>query len=451
MKTKIIATYGPSIAQRDVLSKILKHVDVLRLNFSHQDEKAVQETLDNITSVAKSSGKEIALMADLPGPKIRLGMLKEPIKVAKGDILTLRYGKQAQGKVPLDFDICPYLRKGSVLYVGDGYLSLEVERLREGDIVCRSTGNGMLSARKGISIRNGEVTAAPPTEQDIRLARFAKENGFDYIAMSFVMSAQNIREMRSRVGDCYIISKIKRAQAMANIDEIALESDALMVARGDLAFEVGVEMVPTMQARIVRAALRFHRPVIVATQMLVSMVNNPMPTRAEVSDISSAVLGGADCLMLSEETAVGKYPVEAVQTMATTARNAEEQAAQDVSFTPTSAQEGIAYAAKELADSYNTDCIFVPTESGRTAMSLSAMRPRSSIMALSRHAGVRRKLALYYGVRVGEIGDYDSSDRMFGLVAEIAKRNGIKKYMVLSGTPHKIGSTDTLKYFGSNG
>ena len=448
MKTKIVATYGPGIAPRHILSKVLKHVDVVRINFSHADEEAALRDVENINSVSRMIGKEVALLADLPGPKIRLGAMKSSIEVGKSDIVTFRYGSGAasKGRIPLGFDIYKYLKKGSLISIGDGYPNLSVEKLSGGDITCRALGSGTLSSRKGINIRHGDVTAAPPTGEDLRLARFAKKAGFDFIAMSFVRSADNVSSMRRRIGDAYIISKIERAEAVRRIDEISAESDAIMVARGDLAFEVGVEMVPTMQTRIMRSALKFHKPVIVATHMLMSMVNNPMPTRAEVTDIATAVLGSADCLMMSDETAIGKYPIEAVRTMATTARNAEEAAMPATGFKITSIEEGIAYAAKELADNYRTGCIFVPTESGHTAMTLSAMRPKSEVIALSRSGKVRRKLSLYYGVRSEGITHYRTAAQLFAEVRGIAKRHGIKHYIVVSGVPHQKGSTKMLQY-----
>ncbi len=448
MRTKIVATYGPGIAPRHILSKVLKHVDVVRINFSHANEEAALRDVDNVTSVSRSIGKEVALMADLPGPKIRLGIMKSSIDVKRSDTVTLRYGAgaEAKGRIPLGFDLYRYLKKGSIISIGDGYLNLSVEKLTNGDITCRALGSGTLSSRKGLNIRNGNVTAAPPTAQDVTIAKFAKKAGFDFIAMSFVRSAQNILDMRRKIGDAYIISKIERAEAVKRIDEISAESDAIMVARGDLAFEVGVEMIPIMQTRIIHSAIKFHKPVIVATHMLMSMVNNPMPTRAEVTDIATAVLSSADCLMMSDETAVGKYPVEAVRTMATTARNAEEIAVQAAQFKITNIEQGIAYAAKELADNYRTGCIFTPTESGHTAMTLSAMRSKSEIIALSRFEKVRRRLSLYYGVHSIGISYYRTTEDLLSQISGIAKRRGIRRYIVVSGVPHTKGSTKMLQY-----
>ncbi len=446
MKTKIIATYGPGISRRPLLAKLMKHVDIFRINFSHGSSEEWLEAVESISSVSRSLGKEVSLLADLPGPKIRLGELGGEINVKKGELVTFRYGKASEGSIPLDHDIYPYLLKGSSISIGDGYLNFSVKKLKGGSIVCKALNSGALLSRKGINIRHGNVTAAPPTEEDLRLARFAKGNGFDFIGMSFVRSARNISDMRKKIGDAYIVAKIERAEAVRNIDEISAETDAIMVARGDLAFEIPVEMVPIVQARIIRSSMKFHKPVIVATQMLASMVSSPMPTRAEVNDIANAAMSGVDCVMLSEETAVGKYPVESVRTLAATARNAEEMAQPSRGFKIGTISDSIAFAAAEIADNYKTRCIFAPTQTGSTAKKLSALRPNSEIIALSGSARVRRMLNIYYGVRSDAIAKYTSVDQMLGMVRSVAARRGIKRYIVVSGSPNHAGSTNTLEY-----
>ncbi len=446
MKTKIIATYGPGIERRSVLSKLIKHVNIFRINFSHGSTQTWLSAMENIRKVSQSEGKEISLLADLPGPKIRLGAFDKGIEVRKGETVTFRYGKPAIGKVPLDHDIYPYLTKGSSISIGDGYMSFSIKELRKGDIVCRASNSGTLLSRKGINIRNGNVTAAPPTTEDIKLARFAKKNDFDFIALSFVRSAANISPMRKAIGESFIVAKKERQDAGKNINENAAAADGIMVARGDLAFEIPVEMIPIAQARIIHSSMKHNKPVIVATQMLASMVNSPMPTRAEVNDIAGAVMSGVDCVMLSEETAVGNYPVEAVKTLAATAKNAEEISGRNQSFKVSSISDSIAFAAAEIADNYRTECIFAPTQTGSTAMKLSALRPRSDIIALSRSSKIRRRLGIFYGVHSGEIKRYGSVDKMLRLVRQAAQERGIKKYIVVSGSPNHAGSTNTLQY-----
>ena len=446
MKTKIIATYGPGIERKSVLSKLVKHVDIFRINFSHGNEASWLDAVENILSVSGSEGKEVSLLADLPGPKIRLGSLEKGISVNKGDTVTFRYGKPAEGRIPLDHNIYHYLTSGSSISIGDGYMSFSIKGLRKGDIICRAMNSGTLLSRKGINIRNGNVTAAPPTIEDVKLAKFAKKNNFDFIGLSFVRSAENILKMRKAIGESFIVAKIERADAVKNIDEIAEEADGIMVARGDLAFEIPVERLPIAQAKIIHSSMKHHKPVIVATQMLASMVNSPMPTRAEVNDIAGAVMGGVDCVMLSEETAVGNYPIDAVRILAATAKNAEEMSSRNQNFKIGGISDSIAFAAAEIADNYKTDCIFAPTQTGSTAMKLSALRPSSDIIALSRSPKVRRRLGIFYGVRSGEIKGYGSVDKMLRLVKEVAASRGIKRYIVVSGSPNHAGSTNTLQY-----
>ena len=373
-------------------------------------------------------------------------MLNGQIDVKKGEMVTFRYGKSTDGVVPLDHNIYPYLSSRSIISMGDGNLNFGVMKLQKGEIVCRVLNDGTLSSRKGINIRRGNVTAAPPTAEDVRLARFAKKNHFDFIGMSFVRSAKNVSDMRRRAGDAFIVAKIERAEAVKRIDEISEEADAIMVARGDLAFEIPVEMLPIVQARIIRSSMKFYKPVIVATQMLLSMVNSPMPTRSEVNDVATAVLSGVDCVMLSEETAVGKYPVEAARTMATTARNAEGIATHHQHFKIRDISDSVVFAAAEIADNYRTDCIFAPTQTGRTAQRLSALRSRSDIIALNRFPWLRKRLNIYYGVRSEPIERFYTIDGMFNHVRSIANRKGIRRYIVVSGSPNQAGSTNTLKY-----
>ncbi len=444
-KTKIIATYGPAIEHGGVLEKAAMHADIFRINFSHGSLAEWNAAIDNIRDAAALQGKDIAILADLPGPKLRLSRIGEGIDVKKGEVVRFRYGRERSGYIPLEQDIRRYLGKGSVIVLGDGYMSFVVTGFGDG-IEARAINSGKVMGRKGINIRKGHVTAAPPTSEDIKLALFAKKRSLDYIGISFVRSADNISKLRKAVGGAFIVAKIERAEAIRNIGEIAMEADALMVARGDLAFEVPVETIPVLQSKIIRAGNAALKPVIVATQMLASMVNSPMPTRAEVNDIATAVTSGADCVMLSEETAVGKYPIESLKVLAATAASAESIAIGRNDFKIRGISDSIAFAAAEIADNYRTECIFAPTQTGSTAKKLSALRPRSRIIALSRYDSVRRMLSLYWGVRSRRIDKYDTVDRMLNKVKEIASREGMKRYIVVSGSPNRAGTTNTLKY-----
>ncbi len=446
MKTKIVATYGPSLHAANVLSRAMKYVDVFRINFSHASENDAMGAIENIRKISKKEKKEVAILADLPGPKMRFGRLEGDVSLNKGEAVRLKYKSKESGIVPLDYDIYSYLRKGSMIIIGDGYMRLYVQDLSKGVIYCRAMEAGSIKSRKGINIMHGKVTAVPPTEEDIRIARFAKKNDIDFMALSFVNSAKDVYRFRRIIGEANVISKIERADAVKNIAEIIDASDVIMVARGDLAYEVPIERIPVVQSQLIREARIRSKPVIVATQMLASMVSNPIPTRAEVSDIATAVISGADCVMLSEESAVGKYPIESLSTLATTAHNAESIASRHHDFKIRSINESIAFAAAEISDNYKTDCIFVPTQSGESAIRLSLLRPNSQIIALSQFANVRRKLSMYYGIRSEGIGRYNTADQMFEMVKAIAKRRALRKYIVVSGYPNQKGSTNTLRY-----
>ncbi len=451
MKAKIIATYGPGMDSVETLTELLKYVDVIRINMSHGDERQWTEFARKVRSTSKALSKEIALFADLPGPKIRVGRLADPIKMRKGEEIALAYSRYSSNSeiVPLDYDIHKDVKPGAEVLIGEYSLRLKVKRLEKGRIICEAMNDGEITSHKGIGIKGLSARVSPPTPEDIKRAEFAVRNGFDFLGISFVREASNIRKLRRHAGGLGIIAKIERRIAIDNIAEIAAEADALMVARGDLAFDVDIDMIPIEQRKIINAGRDAGKPVIVATQMLASMVNNAIPTRAEVNDIANAIASGADCLMLSDETAVGKFPVESVKMLAQTASNAEQFAPGMNGFKVTSINGGIAFAASQLADNYNTDVIFAPTQTGTTPKILSTLRPRAPIIALTDSEKVRKRLNLSYGVESMDLRPYRTTDQMFERVRNIARKRGIRKYMIVSGSPNKKGTTDTLKYIES--
>lgn len=448
MKTKIIATYGPGIDNDKTLTRLIKGVDIFRLNLSHGSQEQWHSYIERIRDVSEKAHEEVAILADLPGPKIRIGKLEGEIEVKPGETLSFAYGG-CGGSIPLEYDLYPELKVGAHVSLGDGYMRLVVTGLRKGKIYCKALNAGIIKSRKGVNVSGGLVGVEPPTEEDIKLISFARKEGFDFVAASFVRHSKNIERIRGLLGGEGIVAKIERKIAVDNIRSIAEASDAIMVARGDLAFDIAVEKVPIAQRKIIRAAREAGKPVIVATQMLASMTENPMPTRAEVNDIANAVFEGADCLMLSEETAVGKYPQGCVSVMRRTAEQAESN------FTASgegrgikSIEEGIAFAASSLSQNYMTECIFAPTQTGYTPARLAALRPKARVIALSGRPEVRRRMCMYYGIESHAIGKYSSVDRMLELVEGIAKDMGVRRYLVISGSPNVKGSTDTLKYIG---
>ena len=449
VKTKVIITYGPSISSDLILKRVLKYADVIRVNFSHGDKSSWLDAVQKVRKASKELQKEIAMFADLPGPKVRVEKMSAPIQLKRGDMVRFS-NSGAKHSIKVSYKSFHLdAKKGAVIEIGDGSARLQVKKIGGGVVTARALEDGAISSRKGVTLLGISMNLKSPTKTDMELARFAVKNGFDFVGQSFVRSAKDIKELKKacKVG---IIAKIERRDAVRNIDEIARAADVVMVARGDLAEEVSLEHIPDVQRKIVKAAREAGKPVIVATQLLTSMINNPTPTRAEANDIASAIMEGADGLMLSDETIVGRYPEAAVNFLVRAARAAESSLSRQATVKPmvTTLKFGIAYAAAELADSYKTDCIFIPTKSGSTARIISRLRPNTDAIALVMDEHVRKELSMYYGIRAVRIRKYKSTDEMFGIVRKVAAGLGIKRYIIVSGSPNKPGSTDTLKYIG---
>ncbi len=315
MKTKIIITYGPAIKDYETLEKAVSMADIVRINFSHGSEEEWSKAISNVRSISKKLGKVTDIMADLPGPKIRIAKMDEAKKIKKGEevVFSFEGDMVVPGSIPIEYDLIKYCKPGAAIYIGDGELKLAIIGIGKREIRCRSYFDGLIGSRKGISLEDLEVDAEPPTEDDISLLGFALENKCEIIAESFVRNAENVRKLREAVTNSKIISKIERKDALENIDDIVNESDMIMVARGDLALNVSFEKLPEAQALIIDAANRGETPFIMATEVLASMVSKPVPTRAEVSDIANAVSNNAYGIMLSNETSVGKFPLEAIE------------------------------------------------------------------------------------------------------------------------------------------
>lgn len=444
-RTKIIATYGPSVDNDKTLEKILPHIDVLRLNLSHGNRSSWLESLSRIAKISKRVKKEVALLADLPGPKIRTGKLAGDFSAAKGQRIVFSHKRVPEaGTISLNFDVYKYVKKGALVSIGENGPRMLVKELKKGEIICSVVNPGLIASNKGVSISNLSSSLASPTKEDLDLAKFAAHNGFDYFGLSFVTRQGDIQRLRRNVGSLPIVAKIERKAALPEIEGIANEADAIMVARGDLAFDIEIERLPIIQHRIVEASRRAGKPVIVATQLLASMIGYPTPTRAEVSDIASAVLEGADCLMLSDETAIGKYPAEAVMMLSKVAKTTEPSFKNTERYEPQGISGSIAYAAASVAGGYGIRHIFVPTETGATARRLSSLRPNAEIMALSNSPRVRRSLSLSFGVATTPIRNYRTTDQLLSAAKSIAAKRRIGRYMILLGKPRMKGSTNML-------
>ncbi|MGC8547992.1 MAG: pyruvate kinase [Candidatus Micrarchaeia archaeon] len=445
-KTKIIVTYGPATENESILDELAKHADAIRINFSHTTIQQAKEIVERIRHAAKVADKEIGILADLPGPKIRLGELKADIEVRKGDLIKFSGPRDKLDAIKIDYaNLEKELKEGETFSIGEGALKFKVKEAYKGTFVCKALSDGYLSSRKGVNFYESEISAEPPTKEDIRFAKFCKNSDFDFVAESFVKSPENIERLRKYAGDLPIIAKIERKKALDNIDAIVDAADAVMAARGDLAFEVSLESIPLAQRRILIAARRLGKPSIVATQVLASMVESEIPTRAEVNDIATAISEGADAILLTDETAIGKYPVQATMTLAETIRYAEK--IKNNEFLPKikSTMEYIAYAATDIANKYGLDGIFAPTRTGNTAKRLSMLRPDTEIIALSESRSVLRRLSICKGVKAMPITHYTTHEELLERVEQIAKSLGAKKYIIVYGS-NKAGSTDTLKY-----
>ncbi len=407
-RVKIIATVGPASATPEIIGEMIEAgVDVFRINFSHGEHDEHKRTYRTIREEAERADAFVAILADLCGPKIRTGKVEGgQIPLVEGATLTITaqdvLGNETTVSTSykgLHRDVKPSDR----ILLDDGMLELEVERIEGENIVCTIAVGGVLKDRKGMNIPGSLLSLPALTDKDKRDLEFARELGVDFFALSFVRRPEDVIEAKALAGEIPVIAKIEKPEAIENLAEIVSVADGMMVARGDLGVEAGPEKVPLIQKRIIRDANASGLPVIVATQMLETMISNPKPTRAEVSDVANAVLDGTDAVMLSGETAVGKYPVKAVRSMAGVLAEIEES---DVYRNlPDPEQRGyktfsgaIARSAVTASADLDLKAIAVYTDSGRSASLVSACRPHAHVVAFSRHESVLRRLALRWGV-----------------------------------------------------
>jgi pyruvate kinase len=413
-RTKIVATLGPATDDKNIFEQILSAgVDVVRVNFSHGTESEQRQRVALARECAKKIGKEIGVLADLQGPKIRIARFKDQhVTLVPGQefILDAELANDAgdNKSVGIDYKDLPQdVQKDDALLLDDGRLVFNVIKVEKTKIYCLVQVGGLLSNNKGINRRGGGLSAKALTEKDKRDICIATELNVDYIAISFPRGPEDIHEARRLVneagGDAGIIAKIERSEAIGVIDEIITASDGVMVARGDLAVEIGEAEVPGVQKNIIHRARSLDRPVITATQMMESMIQNTVPTRAEVSDVANAILDGTDAVMLSAETAVGAHPVAVIETVARICQGAEKHPRTLISKHRVECQfkrgdEAIAMATMYAANHMNIKAIVALTESGATPLWMSRIRSGIPIFGLSRHVKTLRKMTLYRGV-----------------------------------------------------
>lgn len=440
-RTKIIATIGPaSESAYDLRALVEAGLDVVRLNFSHGTLEDHRRRIEAVRQVREATGAALAILQDIQGPKIRLGDVP-------GGRVTLERGQEVWISASLPPQMAPLrlhipypplaaqLVAGSTLFLDDGEIELRVEAVEGPALRCRVETGGELTAHKGVTLPGVRVDLPPITPQDEVHIRFGVEMGVDWIAASFVRAAEHVEAVRQAIrmagGDQPVIAKVENRQGLEAIDEIIQAADAVMVARGDLGVEIPPEEVPMAQKMIIRKCNEAGKPVITATQMLDSMARSPRPTRAEVTDVANAILDGSDAVMLSGETAVGRYPVESVRMMAAICRRIEasmDYAAILRDRRPSdgaSIAEAIAHATCQTAATLGARAIVTSTQSGATARMVSRFRPRSPIVAVTPNREVRRRLSLVWGVYPLLVPRAENIDEMIDLGVEAARQKGL--------------------------
>jgi pyruvate kinase len=438
-KTKILATIGPASNNYEMIKSLaFAGANVFRLNFSHGSHEVHQEVLDTIRKVNKEMNCHLGILQDLQGPKIRVGEVENNgVEIHPGDKLTIT-SDPVVGTASLVSTVYKNLpqdvQEGEHILIDDGNLELLVNDTDGKNVNCTVIHGGILKSRKGINLPNTKVSAPSLTEKDLEDLEFGLANDVDWIALSFVRSAEDIIDLRNRIKaagkDCKIVAKIEKPEALENIDDIIAATDAIMVARGDLGVEVPMEIVPLWQKKMVEKCKLACKPVIIATQMMESMIQNPRPTRAETNDVANAVLDGADAVMLSAETASGKYPVNAVKAMTSIITYLEENAPVYHNLykieegDPTFLSSNLILMASRLSRNVNAKAIVGITSSGFTGFRLASHRPLSNIFVFTRNHKLLTQLSLVWGVRAYHYEGQESTDGVFADIESILKKDG---------------------------
>ncbi len=430
-RTKIIATIGPAQDSPGALERLLDSgVDLLRVNLSHASPRAQAERVRR----ARAHRPDIAVLADLAGPKLRLGELADDLKVIEGDTLVL-----GAGGVPVgDSSLYGRVRVGDPVFIADGTIDLVVTEVAADRVVCRVRVGGVLRTRKGINLPLDTSSLPALTDKDRADLADIAVLAPDYVAISYVRHERDLADARE-LTKLPLVAKIEKQQALERLDAIVAAADAIMVARGDLGVEIPIERVPATQKRIIRAANRAGRPVITATQMLMSMVSNPLPTRAEVTDVANAVLDGTDAVMLSEETAVGHDPVGAVKMMIRLLVETEPLPAPHEVPARSEPANALAHAAADLADDLDAAAVVVPTRTGESAQRLAAFRPRRPILAYSRVPETTRRLHLIWGVQAIDLSVPPGGDALNATLAAARRDLGAGARAVVLDISSKVG------------
>ena len=466
-KTKIVCTIGPSSNTREKIKELVAGgMNVARLNFSHGSHEDHKKVIQHLRDVADEMNVSLPILMDLQGPKIRVGKMKGDAQLIEDGQYVNLTPESVEGNkelIPIDY---PHLnkdaREGDTILMDDGLLEFKIVKIEEDRITARCEVGGLLKSRKGVNLPNVKLSISSITEKDVEDLDFGISQGIDLVALSFVRYADDVQEIiskiRARGSNAGVIAKLEKPEALDQIDEIIEEADGIMVARGDLGIEIASERVPLIQKEIIRKCKQAGKPVITATQMLESMINNPRPTRAESSDVANAVLDGTDAVMLSGESASGKYPIEAVQQLNKICRNVESRATviyrnleyNKPEWKEKQVVESLSYSCISIADSVDAKAISVITHSGTTARRIAKYRPIVPVIAFTESEEVRRQLNLVWGVtpiKLEQIFDTDTSVKRMedylqqeGLVADD------DRVVIATGIPvSKRGTTNMVK------
>ena len=437
-KTKIVCTMGPNSNDLDIMRKLVQEgMDIARFNFSHGDHEEQKARMDALKKIRQEEGKHIAILLDTKGPEIRTGLLKDGQKVQliEGEtfVLTTEEIEGDNKRVSITYEgLVEDAQIGGKILIDDGLIELKVEEIKGKDIICKIINGGELGQRKGVNVPNVPIRLPAITEKDKDDIRFGAQQDIDFIAASFVRNADCIREIKALLRECGapytpVIAKIENAEGIENLDEILEVADGIMVARGDLGVEIPAEQVPYIQKMMIRKCKEMYKPVITATQMLDSMMRNPRPTRAEVTDVANAIYDGTDAVMLSGETAQGKYPIEALKMMVHICENTEMHLDHEEILSKMEKQRmkdtssALGYATVSTAMNLDAKCIIVPTGSGATARIVSKFQPKMEVLAVSPNARALRRMQIYWGVRPYESMQYETTEAICGNAIAVAK------------------------------
>ena len=465
-RTKIICTLGPAVDDEEMIRTLIRTgMDAARFNFSHGSHPEHLARLNMLKRVRDAMGRPVATILDTKGPEIRIRGFEEPsVTLESGDPFTLTTQDVVgnKGWVSVTYPrLHEELAPGQQILIDDGLVAIRVERIEGANIICTVENGGTLSANKSLNIPGVHIQLPALTEKDVDDIRFGVENDFDFVAASFVRRAADVEAVRAVLQECggdevKIIAKIENQEGVDNLDEILAAADGIMVARGDLGVEIPAARVPILQKQMIRKGLQAGKPVITATQMLDSMIRNPRPTRAEVSDVANAVYDGTGCVMLSGETAGGRYPVEALTAMAAIVTETENaidywRNFQKQRIIPASdINDAITHTCCLTAKDLNATAILAATNSGRRARMICRFRPACPVAALTMHEKVRRQLNISWGVIPFLTGEVTSTDRIFSLATEVAVKERLVRHgdvvVITAGVPlGKSGFTNLIK------